>query len=205
MDRTGESRSIRHSPAEDAHALLLSTSFIAVGLFLLHAAGLTTGGLAGIALLASYFVALPAGMLFVLLNIPFYFFAWRGLGMAFAIKTMIVSLLIGGMALMLPRLIMLAGLNDYFAAIFGGTIIGMGILGLARHRASVGGVGVLALYLQERRGIRAGIVQMAADVAIVLASLVVLAPARALLSIVSAVAVNLVLAIYHKPGRYAGY
>ena len=38
----------RHSALEDVHALLIGSSFIAVGLTLLKAAGLVTGGVAGV-------------------------------------------------------------------------------------------------------------------------------------------------------------
>ena len=87
----------------------------------------------------------------------------------------------------------------------GGTIIGMGILALARHRSSVGGIGVLALYLQERRGISAGKVQMAADCLIVGAAFFAIPFDKLLLSIASAVALSAVIIANHKPGRYAGY
>ncbi len=43
----------RHTLIEDVHALLIGTSFISVGLILLKAAGLVTGGIAGIALIVS--------------------------------------------------------------------------------------------------------------------------------------------------------
>ena len=38
---------------------------------------------------------------------------------------------------------------------------------LFRHRASLGGVGIVALWLQQEKGWRAGKVQMAVDCAIV--------------------------------------
>ena len=62
--------------------------------------------------------------------------------------------------------------------------------------------GSCSLLLQERRGWRAGRVQMALDVAIVAAAFVVVEPSRVALSVVGAVAVNLVVAINHRPGRY---
>jgi uncharacterized membrane-anchored protein YitT (DUF2179 family) len=67
---------------------------------------------------------------------------------------------------------------------------------LFRHRASLGGFNVLVLYLQERFGWRAGKVQMAFDCAIVVGW------SQIAWSIVGAVALNLTLAINHRPGRY---
>jgi uncharacterized membrane-anchored protein YitT (DUF2179 family) len=66
-------------------------------------------------------------------------------------------------------------------------------------------VGVLALYLQEKRGISAGKVQMIADCLVVAAAFAVISPAKLLLSILSAVALSAVIIANHRPGRYAGY
>lgn len=61
----------RHTALEDVHALLIGSSFIAVGLTLLKAAGLVTGGVAGVALIVSYLGGWPVGTVFFLLNLPF--------------------------------------------------------------------------------------------------------------------------------------
>jgi uncharacterized membrane-anchored protein YitT (DUF2179 family) len=76
------------------------------------------------------------------------------------------------------------------------------MLMLFRHRASLGGLNVLVLYLQERFGWRAGKVQMALDSLIVLGGLVVADVPRVALSVLGAVVLNLTLAINHRPGRY---
>ena len=75
---------------------------------------------------------------------------------------------------------------------------------LFRHRASLGGVNILALYLQERFGLRAGKVQMAIDVLIVLAAVAIVPLDKVALSILGALALNMVLAINHRAGRYMG-
>lgn len=195
----------RHTPIEDVHALLIGTSFIAVGLTLLKAAGLVTGGVAGVALIVSYLTGWPVGVVFFLLNIPFYVLAQRTLGWVFTGKTLATNLLLMGLAWGMPHWLRVTDVDPVFAAVFGGTIIGMGILALARHKSSVGGVGVLALHLQERRGISAGKVQMAADCLVIAAAFSVIAWDRLLLSILSAVALSVVIIANHKPGRYEGY
>lgn len=195
----------RHSALEDVHALLIGSSFIAVGLTLLKAAGLVTGGVAGVALIISYLSDWPVGVVFFVLNLPFYVLAQRTLGWAFTFKTLATNLLLAGLAWGMPHWLKVGGIDPIFSAVFGGTIIGMGILALARHRSSVGGVGVLALYLQERRGISAGKVQMAADCVVVAAAFFTISFDKLLLSIASAVALSAVIIANHKPGRYAGY
>jgi uncharacterized membrane-anchored protein YitT (DUF2179 family) len=82
--------------------------------------------------------------------------------------------------------------------------MGIGLLILFRHQACLGGLNILAIWLQEKKGVRAGVFQMVVDSAVVLASLLVVSPATIGLSIVGALALNLVLAVNHRPGRYLG-
>jgi uncharacterized membrane-anchored protein YitT (DUF2179 family) len=194
-----------HSWSEDLYAILLGGAFIALGLTLLHHANLVTGGMAGIALLLSYLVPVSPGTLFTLVNLPFFLLAWHWLGRAFAIKTVIANVVITLLAAATPRLLSIAWLSPLYAALFGGTIIGMGILALARHGAGVGGVGVVALALHQRRGLNAGRTQLMADAAILALSLPLLEPNRFLLSALSAAAISCVLIVNHRPGRYVGY
>jgi uncharacterized membrane-anchored protein YitT (DUF2179 family) len=78
----------------------------------------------------------------------------------------------------------------------------MGMLVIFRHKMSLGGFNILALFLQERFGIRAGKVQMGLDCSIVVLSLFVVDIYLIGLSILGAIATNLILAMNHKPGRY---
>ena len=194
-----------HSLAEDAYAFVIGSAFVVLGLTWLQSAGLVTGGMAGIALLLAHLVPLPAGLLFTLLNLPFFWLARRSMGTGFMVRTAIANALITGLALLAPFAFRLVDLNGPFAALFGGTIIGMGILSLARHHAGVGGLGIVALALQRRRGWNAGRTSLIGDSLILLASLPLLAPRQLLLSVASAAAISGVMIVYHKPGRYTGY
>ena len=60
----------------------------------------------------------------------------------------------------------------------------------------------MALYLQEKRGIRAGKVQLVIDCSVVLLSLLVVEPSRVAWSVLGAVVMGLFLWINHRPGRY---
>ena len=82
--------------------------------------------------------------------------------------------------------------------------MGIGLLVLFRHRMSLGGIGILALYLQDRHGIRAGLFQLVVDGLILVAAFAVVAPTQVLLSVLGALAMNLIVAINHRPGRYIG-
>ena len=198
---------LRHSRFEDAYAYLTGCSFVVLGLIWLKAAGLVTGGVAGLALLLSYIVPAPPGLLFTLLNVPFFIVAGRQMGRDFMIRAIFANLLISGLAMVFPLSFRLEEVNAPFAAVFGGTLIGSGILMLARHQVGVGGLGIVALALQKRRGWNAGKTQLFGDTLILIASLLVLdmGAGQFAISVLSAMAVSGVLIVFHKPGRYTGY
>lgn len=198
---------MRHSPFEDAYAYLTGCTFVVLGLVWLKAAGLVTGGIAGLSLLFSYIVPLPPGVLFTLLNIPFFVLAGRALGHTVIVKAIVANLLISGLALLVPMAFRLEGVNALFAALFGGTVIGAGILILARHQVGVGGIGMMAIALQKKRGWNAGRTQLVGDFLIVSSALLILEMSllQFATSILSAAAVAGVLIVFHKPGRYTGY
>ncbi len=82
--------------------------------------------------------------------------------------------------------------------------LGLGMLLLFRHRASLGGINILALYLQDRFNIRAGKFQMGVDLVIVMLAIMVLPLDKVLLSITGAAVLNMILTLNHKQGRYQG-
>jgi uncharacterized membrane-anchored protein YitT (DUF2179 family) len=169
-----------------------------------RAAGLLTGGTAGLAFLVHYASGVPFGAAFFAINLPFYALAARVMGRAFTLKTFAAIGLVALASELVPRAMTFAVLEPAFAAVMGGCLIGAGLLMLFRHGASLGGLNVLALWLQARRGWSAGRVQMACDALIVAAAFAWVEPSRIALSVLGAVALNLVVAINHKPGRYLG-
>jgi len=195
----------RHSAIDDAQGLFTGTLVVAMALLLLRQAGLVTGGTAGIALVAHYAFGVPFGLAFFAINLPFYALAWRRMGRAFTIKTLAAVALLSGLSELLPRLMALKAIDPLFAALGGGVLAGVGLLILFRHRASLGGLNVLVLWLQDRHGWRAGRVQGVIDVAILLASSPWLSAQQLALSVLGALALNFVLAVNHRPGRYVGF
>ncbi|WP_311220603.1 MULTISPECIES: YitT family protein [unclassified Acidovorax] len=191
-----------HSTPEDALALFTGVLLISVGVAFFTSAGLLTGGTAGLAFLAHYATGISFGKLFFAFNLPFYWLAWRKMGRSFTVKTFAAVLLLSGLTELQSHFLQFAQLQPLYAAVAGGLITGTGFLVLFRHRCSLGGVGILALYLQDRYGWRAGKVQMGVDCCIVLLALFTVEPLKVVWSIVGAVALNLVLAMNHRPGRY---
>lgn len=199
------SPSLAHSRFEDAFALLTGTLFVALGVVLLKAAGLGTGGTAGLSFLLSVVTGLPFGPVFFAVNLPFFVFAHLAFGRAYLLRSVLATAMLSVEAQVLPMLIEFRHVDPALAALLGGLLVGMGLLALIRHRTGLGGFGVMAVFLQERFGWRAGKVQMAADVVVVAAALATLPLAQVALSVLGVVALNLVLALYHKPGRYTGW
>lgn len=193
-----------HSLFEDIQALVSGTLLFAFAVVLFRQAGLLTGGTAGIAFLGHYASNISFGVLYFLINIPFYVFGLLALGRAFTLKTFCAVVLLSLFSEALPQWIHIDSIHPIFAAIVGGLLAGAGLLMLVRHRASLGGLGVMAIYLQKKRGWSTGTLQMIADSLIVGAALLIVEPARVALSILGALVLNMVLAINHRPGRYFG-
>lgn len=83
-----------------------------------------------------------------------------------------------------------------------GPLIGFALLALFRHRASLGGAGILAIFLQERCGWRAGLTQLVVDLAILGLAFSVVDRTSVLYSLVGAIVLNAFPAIKHRSDRY---
>ncbi len=195
---------VPHTWFEDAQAIFTASLFISLGFGLLSQARLLSGGIAGLALLLTRLTPLTFGQLLVALNLPFFWLAVRQMGWAFTAKTFAAIGAVSLCADLLHLVMAFDRLHPVYAAVMGGSCIGIGLLILFRHQASLGGLNVLAIWLQERRGVRAGVFQLAVDTLVLVASIFVVPPATILVSVVGSVALNLVLAVNHRPDRYLG-
>ncbi|SRR5690554_2087522 len=193
-----------HRLHEDVMAMLVGTLFVALGVTFYTQATLLTGSTAGLAFLLQYATGWAFGVWFFLINLPFYWLAIRRMGWSFTLRTFATIALVSLFSELTGRWVTLEGLNPLYAALMGGSLIGIGMLILFRHRSSLGGVNILVLYLQDRYGWRAGYVQLGIDGLIMLVALMTLPLERVGLSVLGAVALNLIIALNHKPGRYMG-
>ncbi len=194
-----------HSLMEDIQALLIGCLFTALAVVLLREARLLTGGTTGLSFILYYLSGWRFGAVLFVLNLPFYIFGLRALGLRFTVKTFCAIGLLSLYAELLPQLVRFERLDPVFAAVMAGLLAGIGILILIRHGASLGGIGVLAIYLQKTRGWRAGTVQMAFDCVILALGLLAVSPEKVALSVLGAAALNLVIGVNHRPDRYHGF
>jgi uncharacterized membrane-anchored protein YitT (DUF2179 family) len=96
-------------------------------------------------------------------------------------------------------------IHPIFASVAGGLLIGVGLLIMFRHKSSLGGLGILALYLQNKFNIRAGNFGLLVDSVILTSSLFIFSIDLVILSVIGAITLNILIAVNHKPGRYQAY
>lgn len=141
----------RHRVIDDIAGLAVGALVISFGLFLLKAGGLVTGGTAGLSLLLGYVLPIPFGVIFVVVNLPFFALAARGKGWPFVGRSLasigLVSLLtsLHASAIGVGHL----ELHPVYAVLLGNVLCGVGLLILFRHNSSLGGFTVVALVVQE--------------------------------------------------------
>jgi len=196
---------LRHSLFEDVFGLVTGTFVASLGIYVLKSAHAVTGGTAGLSLLLSYATGWSFGLVYFLSNLPFFLLAIRAKGWNFSLRTLVSIALVSGFAYLHPLMLPTPQLNPVYATLVGNLLAGVGMLMVFRHRSSLGGLNTLSLIVQDKVGWRAGYVQLALDMCVILAALSVVPLANVLLSAVGAAVLNIVLALNHRPGRYLGH
>lgn len=192
----------KHSLLDDIQGLSIGIFMCGLGLHLLTHLGLLTDQTAGLAVIVSYLTGWSFGVVFFVINLPFYALAYRRLGPGFTLKSLISVTALSALTEILPFGITFATVNTALGAVIFGALVGMGLLAMFRHHGSLGGLGVVALIIQDRTGFRAGYVQLIFDV-ILFAGAVFLFPVGIVLySLLGAVVLNLVITFNHRRDRY---
>ncbi|RKZ37550.1 MAG: YitT family protein [Gammaproteobacteria bacterium] len=194
-----------HTLVEDLLAFLTGAIFAALGVQFLVNAGLITGGTVGMALLAGGLSGWPFPWVYLLINLPFFIFGLVIGGWRYIVRSVVAVLLVSVASRGLPLVIEIGRADAAVSSLVGGLLVGVGMLIVIRHGGSLGGLNILSLYLQERIGVSAGKTQLTVDTTIIGLSALLLSAGNALLSILSVVAINIVLITNHKAGRYSGY
>ncbi|MBY5992849.1 YitT family protein [Ferrimonas balearica] len=191
-----------HSLQEDLFSLGIGVMMLSFAIVILKQAGVLVGGVAGLALLVSQLSGWGFGLLFFAISAPFYLMAWFRMSRAFTLKSLATVGLISWLSELMQNAIAIEGLSPLMAGAIGGVLCGVGLLVLFRHHSSAGGFNVLALYCQERFGLRAGYLLMGLDGLILLATAVFFGVETLMASTLCIVLMNLVLGMNHRPGRY---
>lgn len=191
-----------HSIFDDAQGIAYGATMAAFGITILTHLGMITGQTAGLAILIAYVSGWSFGPVFFAVNLPFYWFGYRRIGLRFTLKTFAAVGTLALLSALLPHWISFASLNPAFGAVLFGLVSGSALLAIFRHGASLGGIGILALYLQDHTGLRAGQTQLMFDAVLFAIAFTLLPWQTVVWSAMGALVVNLVIAINHRRDRY---
>jgi len=191
-----------HSLIEDFLAISVASILLSFGIALFSELNFLIGGTAGVAFLTQYATDFSFGEVFFVINIPFYILALWKLGKMFTLKTFITVFLVSFCSDYVPKLFEFGEVNPVYGAALGGFLIGNGLLMLFRHKASLGGLNIVSIYLQKFHNVNAGRFQMSIDVIIIIGAIFVVDIMAIVYSVLAAIFLNLILAVNHRPGRY---
>lgn len=192
----------QHSLTEDLFALITASALVSLGIFFLEAAGLLAGGTTGLALILSEVTHSSFGVWFFACNLPFYYLAWNYIGKRFTINTFISVSIISLCTDHLSSVLQFQTIDPIYASVIAGLLVGTGMLVMFRHSSSLGGFGILSLFLQQKFNVPAGKTMMTVDLIIMGISFFIVSIQLVLLSAVAVAFVSFVLILNHKPYRY---
>lgn len=201
----GEIAPVKHTPLENVLAFAVGTFIASLGLYLLSSAGAVTGGTAGLSLLLSSVLGTEFGVTMFVVSAPFYILAVWKRGWTFALGTFLATTAVSALAYLHPIMFGELTLPLVYGTLAGDTLVGLGLLVLFRHNASLGGFSIVAFIAQDQLGWRAGWVQFVLDATVIVAAAFLIDPLTALVSGVGAFVLSVIITMNHKPGRYLGY
>jgi uncharacterized membrane-anchored protein YitT (DUF2179 family) len=173
-----------------------------LGMHVLTSVGLITGQTAGLAVIIAYLSGYSFGLVFFAINLPFYFIAYKRLGLEFTIKSLISVTLLSVVTTLLPLGFTIERLDPALGAVIFGSLVGLGLLAMFRHNGSLGGLGVIALLVQDTTGFKAGWVQLITDGVIFSVALFLFPASVVIYSLLGAVVLNLIITFNHRRDRY---
>jgi uncharacterized membrane-anchored protein YitT (DUF2179 family) len=194
----------KHTWYEDLFGLATGAVLISTGIGFMQAGGLLTGGAVGLAQLVAKAIGTALSPTYVAISIPFFILGIWKMGIRFAIKSLMNIFIVSFLVTLFPHLIQIKATNQLAAAVIANTLAGMGVLALFRHNSSLGGFQVVALFIQDKTKIQAGVAQALIDILILLIGLSSFSLTATLNSLVGVVIFNGILAINHRPDLYIG-
>jgi uncharacterized membrane-anchored protein YitT (DUF2179 family) len=192
----------RHNLVDDIQGLSLGVFLCGLGIHVLTSVGLITGQTAGLAVIIAYLTGYSFSVVFFAINLPFYFLAYKRLGPAFTIKSLISVTLLSVVTTLLPFGFTIQSLEPALGAVIFGSLVGLGLLAMFRHNGSLGGLGVIALLVQDTTGFKAGWVQLITDAVIFTAALFLFPASVVFYSLLGAFVLNMIITFNHRRDRY---
>ncbi|WP_027854554.1 YitT family protein [Marinobacterium litorale] len=184
-------------------SILEGCLLVALGIHLLNSSNLLISGTAGLGLTLQHVTGLTFGQLFFILNLPFYLLAIRYMGWSFTLRTFTAVSLLALLSELMRRWLDFTVVQPALAAILGGLLVGFGLIILFRHQASLGGINILAMYLERRFDIHAGKTTLACDILILSLACLVFTPEQIAYALLAFLALSSVMGRYHRPPAWA--
>ncbi len=156
---------------------------------------ISPGGITGIATILNFLVNIPTGITLFILNIPILILGYKGFGGKFIFHTTLVTGLISFILTVCEGVLPQIKLDRILAAVFGGSLLGVGISIIMLHGSTTGGLDIIAKLINKKyRHLTVGKIILALDgVVIVLAVIAYGNLESALYSIISMFANSVVM------------
>ncbi|MDB4837272.1 YitT family protein [Marinomonas sp.] len=183
-------------------SILEGCLLVALGIHILNSAGLLISGTAGASMILLRVTNLSFGELFFLLNIPFYSLSLLTLGREFTVRTFLSVSLLTLLSEWMNEYAVLT-IHPLLSATLGGLLVGFGLIILFRHNASLGGLNILAVFLERKLGVHASKTTLVADVCILISALFFLDFSQLAYSLWAFLLLSSVVGRYHRPPKWA--
>lgn len=154
----------------DLLIIIVGTALSAIALNMLtRTAGLLAGGLTGLSQFIHHFFAINVGVFYFILNIPLMILGYKYLGKKFSVYTILSITLLSTFLYFIPVQHLWTD-NTLLAAIFGGTLNGIGCGIVLRRGGSQGGLDILSRIVAKHSNISVGKANLVVNLGIVIAS-----------------------------------
>jgi len=184
------------------YSLFEGSFLVALGIWFLKSAGLLVSGTAGLSLLLLRWTPdISFGLLFFLINLPFFALALKTKPIKFAFKTLLAMTMVSVLSDLMIVHIQLEAMPKVVAPRADGGLVGVGLLVVFREGGSLGGVNILSLYLEQKYGIHSGRSLMWFDIALLLVAAASINMEQIGYSLLCFLVMSSVLRRYHSPNH----
>jgi uncharacterized membrane-anchored protein YitT (DUF2179 family) len=178
--------------------ILFGCFLVALAIKVFNTTSLLIGGTAGLGILFQQITDVSFGTLFFLINIPFYILSIMQIGISFTIKSFLSISMLSIMSELLTNYVTFEIPYPIVSAVIGGILLGFGLILLFRSGSSLGGVNIVAVFLDKRFGINPGKTVFVTDALIVSSALFVFNIEQVLYSILAIIVMSVLLGRYNK-------
>ncbi|WP_096200884.1 YitT family protein [Bacillus sp. FJAT-45350] len=183
--------------AKRVFLIMVGLLLTALGLHILYIYDLTFGGTAGIATALTNSTEISWSIWFFIVNLPFFIISFKSLGKWFTFYSLLAITaisIIGELLLVIQS----TALPILMATIIAGLLIGIGVTFVLNNGSSIGGIHILALYLDQKLKINRGVTIFVIDFIIILTAIQMVGWQNGLLSILAIMIPSYIIGRYKK-------